>query len=75
MNAHTPIDSTGLRIERLPNRDLRCTEAGRIALRLWVLIDGRHLGDGELIMTPDEATLLHTQLGHVLALTPPRKAP
>ncbi|MGH3343481.1 MAG: hypothetical protein ACRDPK_11505 [Carbonactinosporaceae bacterium] len=65
--------ATGLRIERLPNRDLRRSGAGRIALPLWVLIDGKHLGDGELVMTIDEAAALHTQLGHLLRFTPPRK--
>ncbi|MGH3343322.1 MAG: hypothetical protein ACRDPK_10650 [Carbonactinosporaceae bacterium] len=64
--------AAGLRIERLPNTDLRRTEAGRIELPLWVLMDGKHLGDGELVMAVEEAAALHAQLGHLLHFTPPR---
>lgn len=37
----------GVRIERLPDRPIRRTGVGRVALSLWVLNDGVHVGDGE----------------------------
>ncbi|MFF1756114.1 hypothetical protein [Streptomyces sp. NPDC058266] len=56
----------GVRIERLPDRPLRRTGAGRVALPLWVLNDGVHVGDGDLVLTFDEATALHSELGRLL---------
>ncbi|SDL43354.1 hypothetical protein [Streptomyces indicus] len=56
----------GVRIERLPDRPLRRTGAGRVALPLWVLNDGVHIGDGDLVLTFDEATALHAELGRLL---------
>lgn len=56
----------GVRIERLPDRPIRRTGAGRVALPLWVLNDGVHVGDGDLVLTFDEATNLHAELGRLL---------
>ncbi|WP_256220748.1 hypothetical protein [Streptomyces sp. CC53] len=63
----TANPAKGIRIERWPAKGLRRTEAGRIALPLWVLRDGEHLGDGDLVMTHDEAAALYSQLGVLLA--------
>lgn len=66
----TANPAQGVRIERL-TRPVRRTEAGRIALPLWVLENGRHIGDGELVMTQDEATALFLELGAQLGELPP----
>ncbi|MFI7009955.1 hypothetical protein [Streptomyces sp. NPDC050145] len=66
----TANPNQGVRIERLPGRALRRTGAGRVALPLWVVNDGLHVGDGELVMTFDEATHLYAELGRLLAEQP-----
>ncbi|GAB2806380.1 hypothetical protein GCM10027091_43230 [Streptomyces daliensis] len=63
----TANPAQGVRIERLSRRPLRRTQAGRIALPLWVLKDGKHVGDGDLVMTQDEATELLLELQAQLA--------
>lgn len=62
----TANPTQGVRIERLPGKDAHLTEAGRIAIPLWVLKDGKHLGDSDLVLTHDEAALLHAQLDRLL---------
>lgn len=57
----------GVRVDRIPSKPVRLTEAGRIALPLWVLRDGRHLGDAELVLTHDEAVALRDELTGLLA--------
>lgn len=66
----TANPAKGVRIERLPDRPLRRTGAGRVALPLWVLNDGVHVGDGELVMTHDDATALYAELGAFLTEAP-----
>lgn len=66
----TANPAQGVRIERLTSSPLRRTEAGRIALPLWVLKDGRHVGDGDLVMTQDEATALFLELREQLGELP-----
>ncbi|AKY02196.1 MULTISPECIES: hypothetical protein [unclassified Streptomyces] len=63
----------GVRIERLPGRPLRQTGAGRVALPLWVLSDGIHVGDGDLVLTHDEATTLHAELGRFVTDAEPEQ--
>ncbi|RKN43232.1 hypothetical protein D7294_10975 [Streptomyces hoynatensis] len=70
----TANPAQGVRIERLPSRPLQRTEAGRIALPLWVLNDGEHVGDGALVMTCDEAAELHREIGRLLATQPEEKS-
>lgn len=64
---HTASPSQGVRIERLSGRPLHRTQAGRLALPLWVLNDGKHIGDGALVMTQDEATALYLELREQIA--------
>jgi hypothetical protein len=58
----------GVRIERIASRDVRRTQAGRIAVPLWVVKDGEHVGDGDLVLTHDEAAVLHAQLDRLLSM-------
>lgn len=69
----TANPAQGVRIERLPGKALRCTEAGRIALPLWVINDGVHLGDGELVLTYEEARGVQEELGVLLTPAPPEE--
>ena len=62
----TANPAQGLRVERLSGRGLRRTEAGRIALPLWVLNNGEHVGDGALVLTQDEALALRAELDVIL---------
>ncbi len=68
----TANPSQGVRIDRATNGGLRRTEAGRIALPLSVGNNGHLIGEGDLVMTHDEAVALHGELGRLLAgsLTP-----
>lgn len=56
----------GWRIERIIGRPPHRTEAGRIALPLWLSSDGRHVADGALVMTADEAAELRAHLDRLL---------
>ncbi|MEV4436400.1 hypothetical protein [Streptomyces sp. NPDC049585] len=62
----TANPAQGLRIERVPGRRLKLTEAGRFAMELRVLIDGSHVGDGVLVMPHDEATAFGAELHDLL---------
>lgn len=75
--ALTSNPAQGVRIERQggSRRSVRRTEAGRIALPLWVLNNGRHVGDGALVMTQDDARELFRELCEQLGVTPPVDEP
>lgn len=62
----------GLRFDRIPGLAPRLTDDGRIALPLWALRNGRHIGDADLTMSPAEAELLRDQLSGLLAERGPR---
>ena len=52
----------GWRIERIPGRPLRTAGNDRMALPLWLVRDGRHVADVELVMSLAEAEHLHAAL-------------
>lgn len=56
----------GFRIERIPGRPLRALEDGRIAVPLWIVKDGKHAGDTEMVMSIAEAEQLHASLCYAL---------
>lgn len=57
----------GLRVDRIPGLPPYLTDDGHIALPLWALRHGRHIGDTDLTMSPAEAELLRDQLSGLLA--------
>ncbi|HET6636446.1 MAG TPA: hypothetical protein VFH77_15610 [Streptomyces sp.] len=57
----------GLRVDRIPGLPPYRTDDGHIALPLWALRNGRHIGDTDLTMSPAEAELLRDQLAALLA--------
>ncbi|MFJ2249461.1 hypothetical protein ACIQGT_40435 [Streptomyces sp. NPDC093108] len=69
----TANPSQGVRIERSTN-ELRQTAAGRIALPLLVAHNGARLGEGDLVMTYDDASSLYADLGRMLAHSGPSTA-
>lgn len=48
----------GWRIERIPGRPLHRGPDGRVILPLWLVKDGEHVTDGQLIMSSAEAESL-----------------
>jgi hypothetical protein len=64
--AATANPAQGVRVERIPGKSIRLTEAGRIAVPLWVVKDGNHVGDADLVLTVDEAATMHAQLAKLL---------
>jgi len=62
----------GVRVERIPSRPPYRLDDGRIAVPLWVLRDGRHLGDTEWLMSPQEAADLADRLRGTIATGGPR---
>ena len=66
-----PETGGGWRIERIPGRPPHSTEDGRLALPLWLVRDGRHIADIELVMSPAEAEHLHASLCRALEGHPP----
>lgn len=61
-----PEAGGGWRIERIPGRPPHPTGDGRLALSLWLVRDGRHIADIELVMSPAEAEHLHASLCRAL---------
>lgn len=68
----TANPTQGVRIER--SGELRQTAAGRIALPLHVAHNGTRLGEGDLVMTYDDASSLYADLGRLLAHAVPSTA-
>lgn len=63
----------GLRVDRIPGRHVHTTEGRQhIALPLWVLRNGRHTGDTDLLMSRSEAEQLLAELAGELAQWGPR---
>ncbi|MFF9568516.1 hypothetical protein [Streptomyces sp. NPDC014685] len=70
--ALTANPTQGVRIER--SGELRQTAAGRVALPLAVAHNGARLGEGDLVMTYDDASSLYADLGRLLATATPTAA-
>ncbi|MBC2878874.1 MULTISPECIES: hypothetical protein [Streptomyces] len=62
----TANPTRGVRIERVPEKSLRHTEAGRIGLPLRVVDNGVAVADGELVLTHDEAAGMRLELDRLL---------
>lgn len=62
----------GLRVDRIPGLTPRLTDDGHIAVPLWALRHGRHIGDTDLTLSRQEAELLRDQLSGLLAEWGPR---
>jgi hypothetical protein len=60
------------RVDRIPGLPPRRTVNGHIAIPLWALRGGRHIGDADLELSPSEAELLRDQLTVLLAERAPR---
>ncbi|MFD9562187.1 hypothetical protein [Streptomyces sp. NPDC059994] len=56
----------GLRLRRIGSRSVHHTHAGRIAVPLEILHDARDAEELPLILSADEAAVLHAELGRVL---------
>lgn len=68
--ARTAGSSRGARIDRvdrIPGLPPRLTDDGHIAVPLWALCAGRHVGDADLTMSRAEAELLRDQISVLLA--------
>lgn len=63
----TANPTRGVRIERVPEKPLRHTEAGRIGLPLRVVDNGVAVADSELVLTHDEAAGVRLELDRLLA--------
>lgn len=60
------------RVDRIPGLPPRRTEDGHIAIPLWALAEGQHVGDADLTLSRAEAELLRDQLSGLLASLGPR---
>jgi hypothetical protein len=60
------------RVDRIPGLPPRLTDDGHLAIPLWALRGGRHIGDADLTLAPSEAELLRDQLSALLAERGPR---
>lgn len=68
--AHKPARRSadaGIRVELIPAQPPHHTDDGRIAVPLWVLHDEKHLGDAEMLLSPQEAEQLVDRLHSSLA--------
>lgn len=66
MNARSVVQR-GWRIDRIPSRPARAVE-GRVAVPLWLVRDGEHVADVDLLLSAAEAEVLHAETGDVLAV-------
>lgn len=57
----------GLRVDRIPGLAPYLTGDGHIALPLWALRNGRHIGDTDLTLSRAETELLRDHLSGLLA--------
>lgn len=70
---HRTDRARGLRVDRIPGRHVHTTNDGQhIAVPLWVLRNGRHSGDTDLVLSRQEAEQLLTELAGELAKQAPR---
>jgi hypothetical protein len=69
----TANPAQGVRIDR--SGPLRRTAAGRVAIPLTVGKNGDRVGEGDLVLTFDDAALLHAELGRLLTESIPPTTP